>query len=49
MDQVAIGPCQTGVQPIQIILAIFTGFNMLLTTWLTMRARRKDVEANGKH
>lgn len=49
MDQVGVGPCVSGIQPIQIILAVFTGFNMLLTTWLTMRARRKDIAENGKH
>jgi len=42
-----IGPCAPGVVYAHIIIAAFSGLNLLLTTWLTGRARRQDREDNG--
>ena len=33
---------------VHIISACFIGFNSILVTWLTLRAKRKDREENGK-
>ena len=42
MEGQQIDPCVMGLQYGHIVLAVFTGINMLLTTWLAKRARRRD-------
>lgn len=48
MVQVSL-PCDMHTSVVvHIIAAVFIGLNMLLTTWLTLRAKRRDKkEANG--
>jgi hypothetical protein len=41
------GPCDWGMQIHYLVSGIFTGLNLLLTTWLTRRAVQKDRRDNG--
>ena len=37
------GPCgPTNMMMVHAVIAVFTGLNALLTTWLTLRARGRD-------
>jgi hypothetical protein len=50
MEGHEIIPCTSGVMWQHIVLGVFTGINMLLTTWLTRRAVNRDKkEANGEY
>jgi len=41
-------PCAHEMQVVHLVLAVFAGINTLLTTYLSLRARRKNREdANG--
>lgn len=41
-------PCSMGVSMLHLIIVVFTGFNTLLTTWLTHRAVQKDKNGAAK-
>lgn len=48
MDEQAYDHCVSAVGLMHILIAFMGGLNALLTTWLTLRARRRDKrEANG--
>lgn len=43
------GPCESGEFYIRAMMMFFIGMNTMLTTWLTLRAKKRDKkEANGE-
>lgn len=44
------GPCGNTSSMVHIVIAALSGATTVLTTWLTVRAKRKDrAEANGSN
>lgn len=48
MDQQVSNELPALCHAYHIIIVSLAGLNTLLTTWLTLRAKRKDNEENGK-
>jgi len=48
MELVTVGQHSDMCTIVHAISAVFIGFNAILVTWLTLRAKRKDREHSGR-